>query len=233
MTVNTAIVLAGGPGNRLQPLTKNIPKPLIEVCGKPLLQWIIEWLEANEVCNVVIGVAYMKEKIMKYFGNGSKLGLNISYSVHSVEGGTGEGFSLAIDRFVDEDVFFAMNGDQITDLNLSKLAASHLKHNPVATVVVTSPHCPFGVLEIDGELKVKGFSEKPRCPSVFCSTGIYAFNRRIMSYLPKSGDIEKTAFPTLSKIGSLEAYPHNGFFVTINTAKDLTMTEEELGRREK
>ena len=233
MAVDTAIILAGGPGNRLKPMTKDIPKPLIKLHGKPLLQWIVEWLETNNVYNIVIGVAYVKEKIMEYFGNGSKFGVNISYSVHSVEGGTGEGFSLAISRFIDEDVFFAMNGDQITDLDLSKLAAFHLKHYPLATVAITNPPCPFGILEIGDKFEVKGFSEKPHCPSVLCSTGIYVFDKKITNYLPKNGDIEKNTFPTLSKIGGLKAYPFSGFFITINTVKDLVRAEEELRRHEK
>jgi len=233
MQMNTAVVLAGGPGDRLRPLTRNAPKPLIEVYGKPLLQWVIEWLRANHVDNIVIGVAYMKEKIMERFGDGSRFGVDISYSVHSVEGGTGEGFSLAISRFVDDDVFFAMNSDQITDLNLSKLATFHLKHHPTATIAVTNPPCPFGILEVDENCDIIGFSEKPRCPSVHCSTGIYVFDRSILKYLPINGDVEKVTFPRLSEMGSLKAYSFSGSFITINTVKDFIAAENELRKRVK
>jgi len=233
MALDTAVVLAGGPGDRLKPLTNNAPKPLVNVNGKPLLQWIIEWLRSNKVSNVIIGVAYMKEKVMEYFGDGSKFGVDISYSVHSVEGGTSEGFSRAISRFVDNDVFFAMNGDQITDLNLSNLATFHLKHHPVATIAVTNPPCPFGIMEVDDNCSIKGFSEKPHCPSVHCSTGIYVFDRRILEYLPTNGDVEKVTFPRLSKMGSLKAYSFGGFFITINTVKDFIAAEDELRKREK
>jgi len=233
MALDTAVVLAGGPGDRLKPLTNNAPKPLVNVNGKPLLQWIIEWLRSNKVSNVIIGVAYMKEKVMEYFGDGAKFGVNISYSVHTVEGGTSEGFSRAISRFVDDDVFFAMNGDQIADLNLSKLANFHQKHHPTATIAVTNPPCPFGILEVDEKFDIKGFSEKPRCPSFHCSTGIYVFDKEIKNYLPQNGDVEKTTFPILSKIGGLKAYPFSGFFITINTLKDFIRAEEELKRREK
>jgi len=106
---------------------------MIEICGKPLLQRVIEWLRDNRIEQIVLGVAYMNEKIIDYFGDGSSFNVNIKYSIHSVEGGTGEGFRLAIDRHIDQKDFFAINGDQITDLNLSDLAHFHEKHNPVAT----------------------------------------------------------------------------------------------------
>lgn len=93
MKIDTAVVLTGGPGTRLKPLTNDFPKGMVEICGKPLLQWIIEWLQAEGVRNVILGVAHLKEKIIEYFGNGARFGLNISYSVHSVEGGTSEWIS--------------------------------------------------------------------------------------------------------------------------------------------
>src|SRR3990170_7847841 len=126
MKIDTAAVLAGGQGDRLKPLTNGLPKGMVEICNKPLLQWIIEWLRNNDVREIILGVAHLKEKIIDYFGDGTKFGVNIRYSVHTVEGGTSEGFRLAISRYVDRDVFFAMNGDQITDLNLNDLANFHV-----------------------------------------------------------------------------------------------------------
>src|SRR6266702_6710092 len=128
----TAIVLAGGAGVRLRPLTDDIPKGLVRVAGKPLLQWVVEWLRQSDVENLVIGVAYLKEKIMRYFGDGHKFGVSIRYSRHSVEGGTGEGFRLAISRYVDDQAFFAMNGDQITDVRLKSMLARHVKSNALS-----------------------------------------------------------------------------------------------------
>jgi len=115
------VVLAGGPGIRLKPLTDRVPKALVELAGKPIIQWVIEWLRLNGVDNIILGVAHLKEEIIKYLGDGSNLGVNITYSTHTVEGGTGEGFRLAISRYVSDGVFFALNGDQITDLRLKNL----------------------------------------------------------------------------------------------------------------
>lgn len=121
----------------------------MDVGKKPLIQWIIEWLRMNDVRRIVLGVAHWKEKIIDYFGDGSRFDVEITYSVHTVEGGTGEGFRPAIRRYVDEDVFFAMNSDQITDLKSKDLADFHLKHSPTATIAVTKPHCPYGHIKVD------------------------------------------------------------------------------------
>lgn len=233
MKVDTAIVLAGGPGTRLKPLTNDLPKGLVDVNGKPLLQWIIEWLRDNEVYRIILGVAYLKEKIMSFFGNGEQLGVNIRYSVHTVEGGTGEGFRLAISRYNDRDIFLAMNGDQITDLDLEDVVDFHLKNHSLATMVVNNPRCPYGHVTIDDEHNLMEFLEKPYCRNALCNAGIYVFSRDILSYLPEKGDIEKTVLPMLGKSRRLRVYPFDGFFVTINTIKDIVESEIELKRRQK
>jgi NDP-sugar pyrophosphorylase family protein len=229
MKIDTAVVLAGGQGDRLKPLTNGLPKGMVEINNKPLLQWIIEWLRNNDVREIILGVAHLKEKIIDYFGDGTKFGVNIRYSVHTVEGGTSEGFRLAISRYVDRDVFFAMNGDQITDLNLNDLANFHVNSDSVATMAVANLRCPYGHVEIDDEHNVAGFVEKPVCFHMSCNTGIYVFNREILHYLPKKGDVEKTAFLALAKSHLLKAYLYNGLFVTVNTHKDLVEVKRQLG----
>jgi len=213
----------------MKPVTDTVPKGMINVLGKPLLQWIIEWLRDYEVRNIVLGVAYLKDEIIKYFKEGSEFGVNIDYSVHTVEGGTGEGFRLAIQRHVNQSDFFALNGDQITNLDLKDLASFHLKHRRVATMALANPRCPFGHVLTDEKADVTGFEEKPPCPAT-CNTGIYVFRKEIRHHLPKTGDVEKTTFPSLAKHRELKAYRFSGFFVTINTAKDLIEAEKELRR---
>ena len=225
------MILAGGEGSRLEPLTLDIPKAMVKVAGKPLLQWIIEWLKQNGVHEVVLGVAYLKEKIADYFGDGSDFGLRIRYSVHTVEGGTAQGFRLAISRHVDDDVFFALNGDQVCDLNLGKMALYHVRHESVATMAVTHLRFPYGVVKADRRRNIRSFIEKP-LSDYLCSTGIYVFDRKILQYLPRNGDIETTAFTKLARERLLKAYPFKGFFATVNTMKDLKDAEAELkGRR--
>lgn len=229
MKIDTAVVLAGGAGDRLKPLTNGIPKAMVEINNKPLLQWVIEWLRKNEVTKIVLGVAYLKEKIIDYFGDGHQFGVEIKYSVHSVEGGTGEGFRLAISRYVQTQTFFALNGDQITDLKLKDLAFFHMRSKSVATIAAGTLRCPYGHLQIDSDNNVSGFLEKPLCAHMSCNTGIYVFNHQIIDYLPTTGDIEKSAFLTLAKEQLLKAYMHKGLFITVNTIKDLIEARQQLG----
>lgn len=228
--IETAVILAGGAGLRMRPLTNDIPKAMVSVAGKPLLQWIMEWLRENGVLNIVVGVAYKKERIMDYFGDGRQFGVTIRYSNHTVEGGTGEGFRLAINRHVHDDTFLAMNGDELVDIRLSEFAAYHRSEGGIATIAVGPLRSPYGVVELEGA-NVVGFTEKPVLRTHHVSVGTYIFNRQILEYLPAQGNLEQTTFPELASMRKLKAYIHDGFWATVNTVKDLEDVEEQLRRR--
>ena len=224
----TAVVLSGGEGILLRPVTADLPKGLVKVGGKPLLQWVVEWLKANGVSNIVMGVAYLKEQIIDFFGDGASFGVSIQYSAHTVPGGTGEGFRLAISRYVDDQTFFALNGDQITDLKLKTMLAKHRKNGPLSTIAVVHPRLPFGLVKVDKRDYCRGFIEKPLLKDVNISTGIYVFEHEIVEHLPRIGDIERTAFPKLSKVGKVGAFRHGGSFITINSLRELENAEKQL-----
>ncbi len=228
--LDTAVVLSGGEGVRLRPITQDLPKGLVRVGGKPLLQWVVEWLRENGVSNIVMGVAYLKDEIMKFFGDGARFDLKIRYSVHTVEGGTGEGFRLAISRYVNDETFVALNGDQITDLKLLQMFTEHKRGNALATIAVVHPRLPFGQVRIGGDGFCEGFAEKPILKDVFISTGIYVFNRDILGHIPERGDVEKTTFPELTKAHRLRAYRHDGNFITVNSLRELEEAEERMSR---
>ena len=224
----TAVVLSGGEGVRLRPITADLPKGLVKVGGKPLLQWVVEWLKANGVSNIVMGVAYLKEQIIDFFGDGARFGVKIQYSVHTVVGGTGEGFRLAISRYVDDQTFFALNGDQITDIKLDKMLTKHLKSGALSTIALVHPRLPFGLVKVDGRDFCRGFLEKPVLKDVNISTGIYVFEHEIVKHLPRIGDVERTTFPSLSKAGKVAAFKHGGSFITINSLRELEDAEKRL-----
>jgi len=227
MSVDTAIVLAGGVGLRLRPLTNHKPKAMVEVAGRPLLDWVLTWLRNNHIRSVVIGVAYRNQSIIDHFGDGSSHGLEIQYSKHTVEGGTAEGFRLAIERYVDDATFVALNGDEITNVKLQALAEFHKTRKAMATIALAPLPSPFGVVELDGT-NVVAFHEKPVIESVYVNVGVYVFQHEMIDYLPLKGDIERTAFPRLASERKLAAYKHDGFWMTINTVKDLTEVEPRL-----
>ena len=224
----TAVVLSGGEGVRLRPITTDLPKGLVKVGGKPLLQWVVEWLKPNGVSNIVMGVAYLKEQIIDFFGDGARFGVKIQYSVHTVAGGTGEGFRLAISRYVDDQTFFALNGDQITDVRLKSMLARHVKSDALSTIAVIHPRLPFGLVKVDEHDYCRGFLEKPILKDLNISTGIYVFEHDILKHFPQTGDVERTAFPKLSKIGKVAAFRHRGSFITINSLRELEDAEKQL-----
>ena len=224
----TAVVLSGGEGVRLRPITADLPKGLVKVGGKPLLQWVVEWLKANGVTNIVMGVAYLKDRIIDFFGDGARFGVRIQYSIHTVDGGTGEGFRLAIGRYVDDQTFYALNGDQITDLRLRTILGKHRKSGTVSTIAVVHPRLPFGLVKIDKRDYCRGFIEKPLLKDVNISTGIYVFEHDIVEYLPRVGDVERTTFPELSTVGKVAAFRHRGSFITVNSLRELEDAEKQL-----
>jgi mannose-1-phosphate guanylyltransferase len=227
----TAVILAGGAGLRLRPLTNSQPKVMVRVLNKPILQWVIEWLKHCGIRRVILGVAYCKEAVMDYFGDGAELGVEINYSVHSVDGETGEGFNLAINRFVEDDVFVAMNGDEITNLNLKDMVDHHCNHGTLATIAVTCPRSPFGVVTIQEDGLIAAFEEKPLIPSLLVNMGVYVFSQSVKEYLPEKGRIEEITFPSLAKKKLLGSYIVKNTWMTVNTAKDLKLTEDILSKR--
>ncbi len=168
--IKTAILLVGGRGFRMSQMTEDKPKVMVEVCGKPIIYWVINWLKKHGIENIVLGVSYKKDVIIDYIKKNSSFGLNVKFSEHSIEGETGEGFRLAIERHVDDENFIAMNGDELTNLDLDKLTSSHLKNNSFATIAISPLKSPFGVVEL-WEDSIIGFREKPIITDKFVSAG--------------------------------------------------------------
>ena len=226
--IKTAVILVGGSGLRMRPFTEDMPKCMIPLQGKPLIYWILCWLKNYGFNHVVFGVAYRKEVVINYLKENSQ-GLKIDISEHTVEGETGEGFRLAISRFVTDDDFLAMNGDEITNLNIERLEEIHLRNKAVATIAVAPMRSPFGVLELDGD-DIIGFREKTLLENTLVSIGVYILNREILKYLPTTGSIERTAFPQLARKRLLKAcrLKPDELWLTINSVKDLSVAEKEF-----
>jgi NDP-sugar pyrophosphorylase family protein len=233
--IERAIVIAGGLGSRLQPPDSDgrlaVPKAMVSVGGKPLLERNLEWLKANGVSDVMLGVAHRKEKIVDHFGDGRRFGVRIRYSIHRIEDGTGDAFLKAMDADPAlGPAFFAMNSDQLTDFPLQELGRRHLAEHsrPLATLLLVRPMLPFGVVETAPDGRVARFSEKPRLEQTV-NAGIYVFDPGIRPHL--GGDIERSTFASLADAGRLCGFRYDGFWETVNTAKDLERIEGALGAR--
>jgi NDP-sugar pyrophosphorylase family protein len=226
--LKTAVILVGGKGLRLRPYTNDIPKCMINIADKPLLYWILKWLRINGIENVVLGVAYKKEAIEKYVSE-NDFGLKITLNDHTEAEGTGDAFRLAIEnQNINDDVFLAMNGDELTDVSLHNFLSFHLQHKPVATLLVCPLKSQFGVVHTDNSFTITRFQEKPVLENYFVNAGIYIFTGEIKKFLPERGDIERTTFRELARLGKLKSFKYFGFWNTINNVKDLKEIEKNI-----
>ena len=222
-----AVILAGGKGKRLRPLTNTIPKSLLEVNGKPILLWQFDWLSRHGVKDIVLCTGYLREKLIQEVGSASTHGLRVAYAVEDMPLGTGGALANAKHLLEKEDFFYVLNGDVITNLDPSPLKAK-VKEGVVGAIALTPLPSPYGIIEFDASSGIiKRFKEKPSIEEYWINAGVYAFSPEIFGYLPHEGDIEKTSFPALARLSLLKAvaYP-NAMWKSIDSHKDL----EEAGK---
>lgn len=220
-----ALILAGGFGKRLYPLTIDRPKPLIEIKGKPILQWQIEWLNKQGIKDFILAVGYLRTKIFEYFGDGSKFGVRIMYSVEEEPLGTGGAIKNAR-KFLEDDIFIVLNGDIITNLSIKPLIES-LDKDTVASIALVYMRSPYGIVRLDKDFIVE-FKEKPMLDYLI-NAGIYVFKKEIFEYLPDKGDIEVTAFPKLANERKIKGIIYKDiYWKSIDSIKDLEEVEKVI-----
>lgn len=224
-----AVILVGGLGKRLRPLTEERPKPLLEVAGKPIVVWQIEWLKSYGVSDVLLCLCHLKERIINYLGSGSKFGVRVGYVVEDEPLGTGGAIKNAEALLRNDEVFLVLNGDVLTDLNPLRLVNEISEC--VGSVALVPLRSPYGVVYTNAADKVERFEEKPTLESYFINAGVYCLKPEVFKYLPEKGDIERTTFPKLASEGKLRAVKYQDvFWRAIDTHKDLGEAEKELAR---
>ena len=192
--LNKVVLMVGGLGTRLQPLTENIPKPMLEVGNKPILQTIVEKFAEYGYLNIVMCINYKSHVIKDYFGDGAEFGVNIEYVSEKDRMGTAGALSLLKDK--PQEPFFVMNGDLLTNANFEHLHNFHISNNSIGTMCVRDYdfQVPFGVVSIK-DTKILSIDEKPM-HKFFVNAGIYMFDPEILEYIPKN---EFYDMPTLFK----------------------------------
>ncbi|MEM4281012.1 MAG: nucleotidyltransferase family protein [Candidatus Caldarchaeum sp.] len=215
-----AVLLAGGFGKRLKPLTETLPKPLLDVAGKPIIVWQIEWLKSFGIREFVVCAGYLKERIIEVLGSGSKLGVKIGYSVEDEPLGTGGALKNGEHILKSDKSFIVVNGDVLTTLNPLKMIEG--LDECIACIALTRLPSPYGIVEFDEKtLIVRKFTEKPQLPN-YINAGVYAFTSEVFKYLPDSGDLEKVTFPLLVEKNAIKAMPYeNEEWISIDSHKDL------------
>src|SRR4051812_14692323 len=201
-----AVVMAGGEGTRLRPLTSNQPKPMVPIVGKPCMEHILELLRDHGFVDVVVTVAFLPQAIRSYFGTGDSLGLNVEYSVEESPLGTAGSVRLASDRL--DDTFLVISGDALCDIDLGRIVASHVEKGADVTIGLKSVENPleFGIVVTDEDGRVERFLEKPSWGQVFSdtiNTGIYVLEPEVLRHIPtdRPYDFSKELFPLLLEMG--------------------------------
>jgi len=221
-----AVILAGGLGRRLRPLTDDTPKPLLKVSGKPIIVRQIEWLKKHGIDEIIICAGYLREKIIKELGNGCKYDVKIGYVVEDQPLGTGGAIKNTEIFLKNEMGFYILNGDVLTNLDPNELRSIGEKY--IGSIALVHLKSPYGIVEIRGEEIVR-FREKPLIKEYWINAGIYYFKPQIFKYLPDRGDIEKETFPILAERGLLKAVKYeNVFWKSIDTHKDLEEAEKYI-----
>jgi len=218
-----AIILAGGRGKRLRPITDYVPKPLVPLNNIPIIEWQISYLKKFGVKEITICTGYKTEMIQNFLAVKNNLGVKIKFSVEKTPLGTGGAIKQAGLSIKDKS-FFVLNGDTITNIDLGKLVK---KQNSIASIELKTK---FGVVEIEGD-KITQFKEKKEIPNVWMNAGIYHLQKETLQDLPKKGDIEKTVFPDYAKKGKLSTVKFkNALWHSIDSFKDIEECSLDLNK---
>ncbi len=224
-----AVILAGGFGKRLRPLTNEIPKPMIKINEKPIIGWQIEWLKDNGINDIVVAAGYKREHIIEYLKDGKEFSINIEYVIEEQALDTGGGLKNARSVLMDEKSFIVINGDILTNLKIDDL----LSIKSIGVLAVVPLPSPFGIVEIDEEQNVQGFVEKPKIRDYWINAGVYHLTNEIFDYLPDVGSIEKVTFPKLAEERRLKAVKYaDVYWRSIDSHKDIEEASKDLKRLE-
>jgi len=223
-----AVILAGGKGTRLRPYTALVPKPLVPVGDRAILDIVLQQLKRAGVTRVTMAVSHLSRLIMAYFGDGERLGLTIDYSLEDRPLSTIAPVKLIQDL---PEVFFVMNGDVLTDLDLDDLYRDHVEHDADITVATfeRDSRIDFGVLRTDDANRVVGFDEKP-VYHFSVSMGVYVLSRRILDVVPDDTPFgfDDLMHACIDRGLNARAYPHTGYWLDIGRPDDYAEANENI-----
>ena len=227
-----AIIIAGGKGERLRPLTSDRPKHMVLLGDKPILEYQIEWLKKNGVTDVVVAVGHLHHVIEDYFADGSRWGVRIAYSLEKEPLGRGGALKLAYREVPPSEPFvIATNGDNVNTQPLAPMLRQHQRTGAMATLLLTQLRSPYGIVQQKGK-QIIGFREKPLLPH-WLSAGVYVLQREFFADLPDVGDHEDGLFPRLAAEGRLYGFRSRSYWKAIDTVKDLNEAAEQLAAQAK
>jgi len=215
-----AIILAGGRGKRLKPVTDYVPKPLVPIKNIPIIEWQIRYLKKFGIKEVIICTGYKADMIESYLSM-KKLGMKIKFSIEKTPLGTGGAIKKA-GKLINDKSFFVINGDTITNIDLHQLAS---KKNAIAAIELRTK---YGILETESD-KIINFKEKKEISDTWMNAGIYHLQKEVLKKLPIKGDVEKTVFPDYAKKGMLNTIKFkNVEWFSVDSFKDMEECSERV-----
>jgi len=225
-----AVILVGGKGTRLKPLTDRTPKGLIPIQGKAISEHLLDLFKKYGVTDVILSVGHLKEEMKRHFGDGRKLGMNISYVEEDEPLGTAGPLRLCKKQL--KESFIVSNGDELKDINIARMFRLHKRKDALATIALTSVEDPsaYGVARLDGS-RIVEFVEKPRkedAPSNLINAGFYILEPEVLDMIPQGFSmLEKDVFPNLAKEGKLRGFPFAGQWFDMGTHERLAIAEKK------
>ncbi|QOY54081.1 CBS domain-containing protein [Candidatus Sulfurimonas marisnigri] len=224
---NKVVLMVGGLGTRLRPLTDKTPKPMLKVGDKPILETIILNFKKYGFSKIILSVSYKSEIIENYFGDGSKFGVNIEYVHEEKRMGTAGALSLIREKL--SEPFFVMNGDLLTNINFEHMMDYHVSNSSTATMGVREYdfQVPYGVVNVDG-INIKSIEEKP-VHNFYVSAGVYVLDSKVLDYIPEN---EFFDMPTLfekvieSKMKSI-SFPIREYWLDIGRMEEFEKANNE------
>ena len=217
-----AVILVGGEGTRLRPITSRVPKPVAPVVERPFVSYILDNLARHGVSRAVFSTGFLAEAIEAEIGDGSRFGLEVAYAVEDEPLGTA-GAIANCESKLRAGNFFVFNGDVLSDVDLSALAALHVAKGGMGTIFLTPVEDPrrYGLVELDDEGRVSSFLEKPSDHegTALINAGVYVLEPEVLEMVPRGKlfSIERGVFPRLAQAGSLYGYVDHGYWRDIGT----------------
>ena len=228
--------MAGGFGTRLRPLTNNLPKPMVPMANRPMMEHIIELLKKNDITALTALLYFQPEMISGYLGDGSNFGVKLDYITLTVDLGTAGAVGSAMRKTGGDETTLIISGDVLTDIDLNRAVEFHKKNNSVATIVLTRVEnpLPFGIVITDEEGRIVRFLEKPSWGEVFSdtiNTGIYILEKKALDYIPtdREFDFSKDLFPLmLEKKEPLFGYIAEGYWKDVGSLEEYRAANMDI-----
>jgi NDP-sugar pyrophosphorylase family protein len=217
-----AIILAGGKATRMGEAAQGLPKALVPIAGHPLAEYQVVQLVRAGVDRIIVSCAEGQATLFEQHLGGR--GAEIVAVAEPEPLGRGGGLRFAAAQRTESGPVYAVNGDELHDVDLTAMLAAHRAHRAAATIVVAPLVSQFGVVDLQDD-RVTGFREAPRLPH-WVNSGVYVLDSEALDRLPERGDHEQSTFPELADEGKLFAFRHEGLWITVNTPKDLMRAEE-------